>query len=75
MSGSGSDRTRRGRFLRLLVPVAAIAVLVGGYLLLAGREPAGEETGAEPALPAFYEGDPESVAVITLEPDAAFEWV
>ena len=88
MSGPTSGSTRHGRFLRLLVPAAAIAVLVAGYLLLSGREPAGEETGHEQALPQFYEGDPESVAVITLEhtgltlqrrsilqTDTAFAWV
>lgn len=88
MSGPASDGRRQRRWTQLLIPAAAIAVLVAGYLLLSGREPAGEEAGHEHALPPFYEGDPESVALITLvhtgltlqrrsilETDAALAWI
>ena len=87
MSAPTSGRATR-RWVRLIAPVAAIAVLIAGYLLLAGREPAGEEAGDEQALPPFYPGNPESVATITIEhsgltlrrrsiveTDAGFPWV
>ena len=88
MSGPTSDGRRQRRWLRLLVPAAAIAVLAAGYLLLAGREPAGQEAGGEQVLAPFYSGDPESVATVTiehtgltlqrrsiLETDAGFAWI
>ena len=88
MSGAGAGRSASRRWVRLLAPVAAIAVLVAGYLLLAGRNPAGEEAATEQVLAAFFEGDPQEVAVITLEhtgltlqrrsileTEAAFEWI
>ena len=67
MSGPASEGRATRRWVRLIAPVAAIGVLIAGYLLLAGREPAGEEAGDEQALPPFYTGDPESVATITIE--------
>ena len=67
MSGPASGGRATRRRIRLIAPVAAIGVLIAGYLLLAGREPAGEEAGDEQALPPFYTGDPESVATITIE--------
>lgn len=67
MSGPATGGGARHRWIRLIAPVAVIGVLIAGYLLLAGREPAGEEAGEEQALPPFYTGDPESVATITLE--------
>ncbi len=67
MSGPASDGRARRRWVRLIAPVAAIGVLIAGYLLLAGREPAGEEAGQERSLPPFHTGDPESVATITIE--------
>ena len=67
MSGPASEGRATRRWHRLIAPVAAVAVLVAGYLLLAGREPAGEEAGDERAFAPFYSGDPESVATITIE--------
>ena len=67
MSGPATGGGARHRWIRLIAPVAVIGVLIAGYLLLAGREPAGEEAGEEQALPPFYTGDPESVATITIE--------
>ena len=67
MSGPASEGRATRRWIRLIAPVAAIGVLIAGYLLLAGREPAVEEAGDEQALPPFYTGDPESVATITIE--------
>lgn len=67
MSGPATGGGARRRWIRLIAPVAVIGVLIAGYLLLAGRETAGEEAGEEQALPPFYTGDPESVATITLE--------
>ncbi len=77
-----------GRWVRLAAPAAVIAVLVAGYALLSGREPAGEEAGTEPVLPPFFTGDPQAVASIALhhtglklqrrsilETDAAFDWI
>lgn len=88
MSGSASGGRAPRRWFRLLVPVAAIAVLAAGYFLLSGREPDGVETGDGQALPPFYSGVPESVAAITvkhtgltlqrrsiLETDVAFAWI
>ena len=88
MSGPAAGGGGQRRWIRLLAPAAAIAVLVAGYLLLAGREPAREETAGEQALPPFYEGDSQSVAAITLEhtgltlqrrsvleTDVAFAWI
>ena len=67
MSGPASEGRATRRWVRLIAPVVAIGVLIAGYLLLAGREPAGEAAGDEQALPPFYTGDPESVATITIE--------
>ena len=67
MSGPATGGGARRRWIRLIAPVAVIGVLIAGYLLLAGREPAGEEAGDEQASPPFYTGDPESVATITIE--------
>ena len=88
MSGPAAGGGRQRRWIRLIAPVAAIGVLIAGYLLLAGREPAGGEAGDEQALPPFYTGDPESVATITIEhtgltlqrrsiveTDAGFAWI
>ena len=88
MSGPAPEGRATRRWLRLIVPVAAIAVLIAGYLRLAGREPSREEAADERAFPPFYSGDPESVATITiehtgltlqrrsiLETDAGFAWI
>ena len=88
MSGPTSEGRATRRRVRLIAPVAAIVVLIAGYLLLAGREPAGEKAGDEQALPPFYTGDRESVATIIiehtgmtlqrrsiLETDAGFAWI
>lgn len=68
-SGAGAGRPMRRRPLRvrLAAPAVAVAVLIAGYALLSGREPAMvEEAGTEPALPPFFTGDPQAVAAIML---------
>lgn len=67
MSAPASEARATRRWVRLIAPAAAVGVLIAGYLLLAGREPAGEQAGDEQALPPFYTGVPESVATITIE--------